>query len=382
MVRDRPRIVLDARPLLHPQAGGFRAYVRALVHGLQERGTDDLDLILYVDRPPVADVCDMLPGAGWRVLSPDRLKTDTKLFREQARADKPDLIHGTVNYLPAGLSDLGAALTVTIHDAMGVKSYPWDKGVPRTLRERFINRYWAYRTRASARAASRVVTVSHGSASELEKALRLPAEKLEVIYASLTLPPPDPATPRPHEPHILALASPDPRKNLRLLFRALHEERRRFPGGRIPCLGLVCAGEAAKRHVSDLAARWPVRHFPLPEVGDQMLSDLYSVVDAFIWPSYREGFGLPPVEAMWAGCRVAASNAPVMPEVLGAEAPVYFDPDDPAGLADALIALLTEGPEARLERIRAGREHASRYEYTPRRMAEETARLWKSVLGA
>ena len=91
------RVVVDARPLSHPQAGGFRSYVRGLVLGLAP--LSDLDILLYLDR----DVkLDGLPeNFKTRVLSPDRLKSDLTLFARQVRIDAPDLVHGTMNYVPA-----------------------------------------------------------------------------------------------------------------------------------------------------------------------------------------------------------------------------------------------------------------------------------------
>jgi glycosyltransferase involved in cell wall biosynthesis len=390
-----PRIVVDARPLTHPQAGGFRAYVRALLHGIAERDADDLELLLYVDREPDAEAQAWIPaGADVRVLSEDRLRTDLTGFRRQAAIDQPDLIHGTINYLPAGLTSLGAALTVTIHDAMGVKRYPWDVRVPRTPRERLINRYWAWRTRVSARAADRVLTVSHGAAGELQRALRLPSDKLTVTYSAVSHPErrcddavntisdevePD-TTRRMGTPRsILAIASPDARKNLALLYRALRDEARRFPGGQPPRLDLVCTSETTARRAEEALRYNGVTDFLLwRDVDDLALSRLYAGAGVFVWPSRLEGFGLPPVEAMWAGCPVAASRAPVMPEVLGDVAPVYFDPDDAAGLADAATQLLTEAPALRDARIREGQRHAA--QYTCRRLADATVAAWWSAM--
>src|SRR5262249_39484912 len=120
------RVVLDARPLSHPQAGGFRAYVRSLLRGVGERfadGCPDVELLLYVDRPLPSEVVASLPAnATVRVLSNSRLKADFSLFRSAVREDKPDLVHGTMNYVPQNLS---VPTTVTIHDALGLKRYPW-----------------------------------------------------------------------------------------------------------------------------------------------------------------------------------------------------------------------------------------------------------------
>ena len=45
------RVVIDARPLSHPQAGGYRSYTRALVQGLAELAPRDIEVLLYLDRP-------------------------------------------------------------------------------------------------------------------------------------------------------------------------------------------------------------------------------------------------------------------------------------------------------------------------------------------
>ena len=106
------RVALDARPLSHPQAGGFRSYVRGLVHGLAQ--IPDLEVLLYLDRDPTSG--SIPEGFQTRVLSPDRLKTDLVLFEKQARIDRVDLIHGTMNYSP---HPGRFPFAVTLHDA------PW-----------------------------------------------------------------------------------------------------------------------------------------------------------------------------------------------------------------------------------------------------------------
>lgn len=61
--------------------------------------------------------------------------------------------------------------------------------------------------------------------------------------------------------------------------------------------------------------------------GDEVLASLYHQAVAFIYPSLYEGFGLPPLEAMAAGCPVISSNTSSMPEVVG-DAGKYFDPNN------------------------------------------------------
>ena len=61
--------------------------------------------------------------------------------------------------------------------------------------------------------------------------------------------------------------------------------------------------------------------------NDQKLAQLYANAEAFVYPSLYEGFGLPPLEAMAAGCPVISSNTSSIPEVVR-NAGEYFDPND------------------------------------------------------
>ena len=60
-------------------------------------------------------------------------------------------------------------------------------------------------------------------------------------------------------------------------------------------------------------------------LNDRQLAALYTSCKLFLFPSYNEGFGLPPLEAMKCGAPVIAADAPAMPEVLGSAA-AYVDP--------------------------------------------------------
>ncbi|MGM0440531.1 MAG: glycosyltransferase family 4 protein [Chlamydiota bacterium] len=70
-------------------------------------------------------------------------------------------------------------------------------------------------------------------------------------------------------------------------------------------------------------------------VDDIDLPGIYTMAELFAFPSKYEGFGLPPLEAMAAGCPVIASSAASIPEVCG-DAAEYFDPDDPDKIATVI----------------------------------------------
>jgi alpha-1,3-rhamnosyl/mannosyltransferase len=73
-------------------------------------------------------------------------------------------------------------------------------------------------------------------------------------------------------------------------------------------------------------------------VEDTDLPALYTGARGFVFPSFLEGFGLPPLEAMALGVPVISSNRTCLPEVLG-DAPLYIDPADHAALAAAMEQL-------------------------------------------
>lgn len=81
----------------------------------------------------------------------------------------------------------------------------------------------------------------------------------------------------------------------------------------------------------------------LGRVSDEDLVTLYSGADAFIFPSFYEGFGLPPLEAQACGCPVIASNTASLPEVCRDSA-LYCSPYDTNDIAEK-IQLLISKPE-------------------------------------
>jgi glycosyltransferase involved in cell wall biosynthesis len=100
---------------------------------------------------------------------------------------------------------------------------------------------------------------------------------------------------------------------------------------------------------------------PLGRVSDAALRALYENALCLLFPSRYEGFGLPPLEAMWCGCPVIAGRAGALPEVLG-DAALWFAPDDPAGLASQLATLIAE-PARRQRMADAGRARAQHYSW-------------------
>ena len=94
-----------------------------------------------------------------------------------------------------------------------------------------------------------------------------------------------------------------------------------------------------------------------------------------MYPSLWEGFGFPPLEAMDAGCPVLVSNTSSMPEVCW-DAPFFFDPEDQASFASALVHAVND-EEAR-------RQVVARVVRLPRNILGRSAenKPWRSIASA
>jgi glycosyltransferase involved in cell wall biosynthesis len=101
----------------------------------------------------------------------------------------------------------------------------------------------------------------------------------------------------------------------------------------------------------------------------------YAQADALVYPSWYEGFGLPPFEAFVTGVPVVASNTSSLGELLQ-DAALLCDPSRPDQFANAIARVLTD-PAERDRLISAGRTRAA--EFTWRQAAERTAKVYEQV---
>jgi len=173
---------------------------------------------------------------------------------------------------------------------------------------------------------------------------------------------------------VLSASAKRPHKNLARLLQALA----RIPLARRPVLVVPGYPTPYEDELRALAAGLGARDdVVFPEWVDAAeLEGLYALAAAVVFPSLYEGFGLPVLEAMVRGVPVACSNRSSLPEVAG-EAALLFDPEDVAGIAEAIERLLSDRDLA--ERLaRAGREQAARFSWE--RTAEQTVESYRRAL--
>lgn len=170
-------------------------------------------------------------------------------------------------------------------------------------------------------------------------------------------------------PFVLWVGTIEPRKNLPTLLDAF--ARIQPTDADLVLVGPVGWHEQLAGHLGGIAAK--VRQ--LGFVPDEDLAALYADADLFCFPSIREGFGLPALEAMAQGAPVVASSGTAVAEVIGGGG-VTVDATDTQGWADAIAALL--GDTAERERLAAAALARSE-EFTWERCAEQTAAVYREL---
>jgi glycosyltransferase involved in cell wall biosynthesis len=176
--------------------------------------------------------------------------------------------------------------------------------------------------------------------------------------------------------YILNVGALEPRKNLPRLFEAYRilKDRHRITNK------LVIVGP---RGWKDQDVFQTVQRLSLSDstvftgyVSNEILNILYNHASLLVYPSLYEGFGLPPLEAMAAGCPVAVSKTSSLPEVVG-DAGVYFDPLDVDEMAHAIFRIL-DSHELREKLIELGTARSLQYSWS--KTAAATHRVYREAV--
>ncbi|AFY87780.1 glycosyltransferase family 4 protein [Chroococcidiopsis thermalis] len=140
--------------------------------------------------------------------------------------------------------------------------------------------------------------------------------------------------------YLLGLSTLEPRKNIDHIIRAF---ARVIQETNIKDLFLVLVGNQGwnyEKILEELSNQSLLRNRIIltGRVEDEDLAALYSGAIAFVYPSFYEGFGLPPLEAMQCGIPVITSNTSSLPEVMG-DAGIMLDPKDIDGLCHSILEI-------------------------------------------
>ena len=178
--------------------------------------------------------------------------------------------------------------------------------------------------------------------------------------------------------YILSVGSIQPRKNLCRLISAYARLRSARPDSKLP--QLVIVGKRAWLYDETFAAidesGTGTSVIVTGYVPANDLPALYSGALCFVYPSYFEGFGLPPLEAMKCGAPVIAGNRTSLPEVVG-DAGLLVDPFDVQAIG-AAMAQLIDNPDFRFELRAKGLNRARMFDW--RETARRTLEVYKEAV--
>jgi glycosyltransferase involved in cell wall biosynthesis len=223
-----------------------------------------------------------------------------------------------------------------------------------------------------AKKASAIAAISQFTKDEWTKWVGAGESKVQVIHNGV-----DPSwfaikkSERPYPgPYFLYVGNIKPHKNLKRLLEAFHSLEDQVPHSLL-LVGRKEGFLTGDREVQAMAARFGNRVHFTGEVPLDPLRQYFAHAEALVFPSLYEGFGMPPLEAMAAGCPLVVSRAASIPEVCG-EAALYFDPLDPEDMALKMLRMVRE-EGLRGELVVKGKARAMGFSWE--KCADQTSRL-------
>jgi len=334
------KIGIDAHAAERDGTGNC-THVRGLLSGLA-LVDDENDYILYVTDPEHPFYEQIRHRKNFRLR---HTKPENPMLRipfalaQKTYSDRLDILHA--QYIAPFV--FRGKLVVTIHD-LAILHIP----------ESF-NRLELFRSRVlfplNARRSDRIITGSDFSKKDIERQYRIDPQKIDVIYNGVS-------------PHFHPVKDPGKKKYLLLKYDI--PDRFVFSLGRLNLRknieSLISSYESLRKRLGyrfslviggkkDVLAESVIEKIRISEFKDDIiltgyipeeeLPYFYSAADVFVFPSYFEGFGLPPLEAMACGCPVISSNVSSLPEIVG-DAAILVNPGNPDELNQAIYRVLMD----------------------------------------
>ncbi len=356
------KIAVDIRPLLSARPSGVGFYTRLLLTSLlQLDKSNGYFLYLNCFKPLPVD----LPPSWSKRAQIIKTNIPSKVFSVAAGLFAYDWwkIKADIFWLP-GINFIswpkGAKRVITCHDISWLI-------MPEFYSRK--SRWWHKLTRAVSlfKQADLILSVSESTKNDLIEHLHLPADKIRVtplgveplevtssqlgqVKARYNLP----------EKFLFYLGNIEPRKNIEGILDSFVALSEKFPD-----LHLVIAGgpgwhPAYVKEIKKRIAQIPQVHY-LGYLAEEDKWAFYRLAQAFVYPSFYEGFGLPPLEAMSQGCPVVVSAVSSLPEVVG-QAGLLVDPYNTSQIIYALERLLID-KQLRDELIQAGYKQSLRFSW-------------------
>lgn len=374
-------IGVDIRTLMDARYSGVSEYTLNLIKGILKLDTANEYRLFY----NCFGSCPGLPQFNFENAKPVKYNYPNKilnyLFFKFFNLPKIDReLQTDVFFMPhinfIGLSSAGKSL-ITVHDLSFLK-YPEFFSWRKNFWHQMIN------VKKLIKRFDLVVAVSENTKRDIVELCGIAESKIRVIYPGLgaefinikitgdkladikikyNLP----------DKYILYLGTIEPRKNVDGIIRAYNQLRIICAGRRneLRNYKLIIAGAKGWKS-KKIYQEWGRSEFKddikfLGYVDSMDKVHLYNLASVFVYPSFYEGFGFPPLEAMASSAPVITGNVSSLPEVVG-EAAVLVDPYNINEIALAMETVLSD-ENLRNKLVKRGLEKAAQFSW--RKTAEE-----------
>ncbi|KKQ54752.1 MAG: Glycosyl transferase, group 1 [Parcubacteria group bacterium GW2011_GWA2_38_13] len=339
---------------------GVSIYTLCLLHEIFRQDTKNEYVLFYNSAKSVE-----LPKFHYPNVTIYHNKIPNKIFNLSLKLFKrpklDELIGGTDIFFFPNINFFSVSkkckVVTTIHD-LSYERYPEFFSIKSRLWHALIN------PRAICQISENLIAVSEHTKNELENIYKIPKEKITVIYSGVSqnsgadrnaksirekysLP----------DSYILYLGNIDPRKNIEGVIDA-------FLHNNLPeSCHLVITGYGAyeRKWLHEAIQQSHGKIHSIGYVHESEKRALYSLAKIFLFPSFYEGFGFPPLEAMACGVPTVVSASSSLPEIVS-DASILIDPYNSADIASA-IKLLLENDALRNALIEKGRERVKLFQW-------------------
>jgi glycosyltransferase involved in cell wall biosynthesis len=374
------KIGIEAQRIFRPKKHGMDIVALEMIRALQRIDLEN-EYFIFVRPDSDRSVLEATPNFHIVEVSASSYPIwEQVALPRAARKKGVDILHCTSNTAPiAG----GIPLVLTLHDIIYLEKIDFSKG---TWYQRMGNLYRKWVVPSIVHRCKKIITVSVYEKEVIDRYFPslppdrvqsvyngvgahfrpdLPAEKIRAVKEQYQLP----------DRFVFFIGNTDPKKNVPNAMRALKIMKNRG------CLDFkLVMPDYNKSHLEQtlqsIGAPDLIENIQLTGyVNNADLPVFYLLARAFLYPSLRESFGIPMLEAMACGTPVVTSTTSSMPEVSGGAA-LLADPNEPAQIAEALEKAIRD-ESLRAQLIAAGLENAARFSWE--NTAREVLECYRSV---
>lgn len=377
MMKKTKKIGIDAR-FYGPFAKGLGRYTQEIVDNILKIDKEN-QYVIFLGRhnfdelvldEETKNVKKVLVDIAWYSIK------EQLIFPYYIWKEKLDLMHFTHFNVPIFCP---SKFVVTIHDLILTKFKTIRATTKHPLVYSLKDFFYRLVIGSALKKSKKIITVSNFTKNDIIEKFKISPDKIDVVYEGVS----NLSKGRDSlfvaklnkeevlsdysisSPYLLYVGNAYPHKNLEFLIKSFLEWQKDHAEFKLVMVGKE---DFFYKRAKDYAESLISKEKNLKDliiftayVPDDKLEILYQRAMLYIFPSLYEGFGLPPLEALFNSCPVLSSNAASMPEIIQ-EGALYFDPKDSSDFFSKLNALV-ESQELREQIVERGKKILKQYNW-------------------